>query len=182
MAGVDVLAEGSTDRPEVGWWGTPLLLRAQPDAVNGRLTEECFGPVLVLVEYESTADLPDVLRRLGPALTATIHADDDDRAVATEVFGEVRGRVGRVVWNGFPTGVAVSWAMQHGGPYPATTNELHTSVGTAAIRRWLRPISYQQVPEYLLPDELRDGYAESGFLRRVDGRLTVTGADQGVDR
>jgi NADP-dependent aldehyde dehydrogenase len=81
--------------------------------------------------------------------------------------------VGRVVWNGFPTGVAVSWAMHHGGPYPATTNALHTSVGTTAIRRWLRPVSLQDVPEDLLPDELRDTPRNGSLPRRIDGVLTL---------
>jgi NADP-dependent aldehyde dehydrogenase len=75
-----------------------------------------------------------------------------------------------VIWNGYPTGVAVSWAMQHGGPWPATTSG-HTSVGATAIRRFLRPISWQDAPQHVLPPELRDGPVD--IPRRVDGRLVL---------
>ena len=77
-----------------------------------------------------------------------------------------------MVWNRFPTGVTVSWAMHHGEPYPATTNALHTSVGTSAIRLWLKSISLQNVPDSLLPDQLRDQPQHAqGVMRRVDGAL-----------
>ena len=80
-------------------------------------------------------------------------------------------RTGRIVWNGYPTGVAVSWAMQHGGPSPATTNALFTSVGATASRRFLRPITLQNVPAHRLPRELRDDATD--LPRRVDGVLQV---------
>ena len=79
--------------------------------------------------------------------------------------------MGRLVWNAFPTGVAVSWAMQHGGPYPAATDSGHTSVGASSIRRWLRPVVYQDVPDALVPPELRD--AETSLPRRIDGHLVL---------
>ena len=106
-------------------------------------------------------------------MTGTVHADDDDAPIAARVLRMLQDSVGRVVWNGFPTGVAVSWAMHHGGPYPATTNPLHTSVGATSIRRWLRPISFQDVPDALLPDELKDRPTGGPLPRRVDGRLLV---------
>lgn len=81
----------------------------------------------------------------------------------------LRDKAGRIVWNGYPTGVAVSWAMHHGGPYLATTNPLHTSVGATAIRRWLRPLTYQSVPGAFLPEELRGETAH--VPQRVGGRL-----------
>jgi NADP-dependent aldehyde dehydrogenase len=77
-------------------------------------------------------------------------------------------RVGRVLWNGWPTGVSVTYAMQHGGPYPATTSAGHTSVGTTSLRRFLRPVVYQNMPQALLPEVLRDGNP-CGVPRRVDG-------------
>jgi NADP-dependent aldehyde dehydrogenase len=83
-----------------------------------------------------------------------------------------------VVGNGYPTGVAVAWAMHHGGPYPATTDPLHTSVGAAAIRRWLRPIRYQNVPDQSLPVELRDGDALPS--RRIDGDLVLPASSAGA--
>ena len=110
--------------------------------------------MLVIVRYDSDDALFELLNKVGAALTATIHADDDDRPLAQKLLRVLSGRVGRVVWNGYPTGVAVAWAMHHGGPYPAATNALHTSVGASAIRRWLRPVAYQDVPAALLPPEL----------------------------
>ncbi|WP_432843163.1 aldehyde dehydrogenase (NADP(+)) [Dactylosporangium sp. CA-092794] len=167
--GVEVLARGG-EGPAEGFWGTPLLLRARPDALAGPLLEECFGPELIVVEYDTDDDALAVLRRFGPALTASIHADDGDRPLAARLLDHARRTAGRVVWNGYPTGVAVAWAMHHGGPYPATTNPLHTSVGASAIRRWLRPVCFQDVPAELLPGELRDDPAGPDRVpRRVDG-------------
>ena len=83
---------------------------------------------------------------------------------------EFAPRVGRIVFDGYPTGVRVSWAQHHGGPWPAT-NSQHTSVGVSAIRRFLRPLAYQDAPEALLPAELRDDHA--GIPRRIDGRLQL---------
>ena len=171
-AGVEVLARGG-DRPAAGFWGSPLLLRAPAEALQGLLLQECFGPELVLVEYDTDDDALAALRRCGPALTASIHADDDDRPLATRVLAHVQQTAGRIVWNGYPTGVAVAWATHHGGPYPATTNALHTSVGASAIRRWLRPVCFQDVPQELLPDELRDTPERARIPRRVDSTLVL---------
>ncbi|WP_327003548.1 aldehyde dehydrogenase (NADP(+)) [Dactylosporangium sp. NBC_01737] len=171
-AGVEVLARGG-DGPAEGFRGTPLLLRARPDALEGPLLEECFGPELIVVEYDTDDDALAMLRRFGPALTATIHADDGDRPLAARLLDHAQRTAGRVVWNGYPTGVAVAWAMHHGGPYPATTNALHTSVGTSAIRRWLRPVCFQDVPQELLPDELRDVPEHGSIPRRVSRTLVL---------
>lgn len=171
LAGVTVLARAG-GRPGRGSWGSPLVLEARADSLADELLDECFGPSVVVVRYDSDDELVGLLERSTGALTATIHADDLDREIAGRTFEVVQQKVGRIVWNGFPTGVAVSWAMHHGGPYPATTNALHASVGTSAIRRWLRPISLQNVPSYLLPEELCDEPADLAALsRRVDGRV-----------
>jgi NADP-dependent aldehyde dehydrogenase len=173
--GVEVVAEGQQAMGE-GWSAAPLVLRAPAEAIDHALTQECFGPVIVVVEYADDDELLALLGRFGPALTGTVHADADDERIAARLYAKLTTMVGRIVWNGFPTGVGVAWAMHHGGPYPATTNALHTSVGTSAIRRWLKPISLQDVPERLLPDELRDSPTHSrGLLRRVDGVLTRVG-------
>ncbi len=189
LSGVQVLAEGATagagtqagagtpasDGEGGGWWGVPLLLEADAGAMDGPLGEECFGPVLVVVRYRDAAQLSQLLKRLAPALTATLHADlPEDEALARTVVDTTSEKVGRVIWDGYPTGVAVSWAMHHGGPYPATTNALHTSVGAAAVRRWLRPVCYQNFPETMLPPELREGPGpEHSVVRRVDGALVA---------
>jgi len=139
-------------------------------AANEVFLDEVFGPLTVLVRYGAVDDVLPVLRGLPGALTATIHAepDDPDGGRLATVLQEVAGRL---VWNGFPTGVAVSWAQHHGGPWPATNNSVHTSVGATSIRRWLRPFAWQNAPEAVLPDELRDGPV--GVPRRVDSVLRL---------
>ena len=172
LPGVAQLAAAQPPATNDGWWGTPLLLEADAAALAGAVLDECFGPVLVIVRYESDNELFDLLKKVGPALTASIHADEDDLPLARRLVETFAARVGRVVWNGFPTGVAVAWAMHHGGPYPATTDALHTSVGASSIRRWLRPVAYQDVPQQLLPAELVDApVAGQRLPRRVDGHL-----------
>jgi NADP-dependent aldehyde dehydrogenase len=166
--GVTVLAAGEPAADSR--IGTVQLLEAQLDSLTGAVLDECFGPVLVLVEYADERDLFAALDRLGPALTGTVHAAKDETNLGAALVDRFVRKVGRVVWNGYPTGVAVAWAMHHGGPYPATTNALHTSVGASAIRRWLRPVSYQDLPDELLPAELREANPEH-LPRRVDGRM-----------
>ncbi|HEY9378246.1 MAG TPA: aldehyde dehydrogenase family protein, partial [Jiangellaceae bacterium] len=175
--GVRRIASGRDDSTTEGYTGTPLLLEATPDTLDGPLLEECFGPVLVVVPYESAEQLRVLTARLPGALTGTVHADDADSELARQVVEAFEARVGRVVWNGYPTGVAVTWAMHHGGPFPATTEPLHTSVGATSIRRWLRPMCYQNVPAAFLPPELRDG--DASVPRRVDGRLVPPAVSPG---
>jgi|SRR5579875_3925326 NADP-dependent aldehyde dehydrogenase len=173
--GVKLVAEGVAPDGDEAWWGTPLVLEAEAAEVDGPVTEECFGPVLVLVRYRDLAQLSQIFKKLKPALTVSLHADlPQDRSVAELVNKAGSEMAGRVVWGGYPTGVAVSWAMHHGGPYPATTDPLHTSVGAAAIRRWLRPVCYQDFPQEMLPPELRDDPPpEHQVPRRVDGELVL---------
>jgi len=118
----------------------------------GELLEECFGPVTVLVRYRDMAVVEAVLGRLGGNLTATLHAEPDEPDAARWVSRLARF-AGRVIFGGWPTGVAVAPAMTHGGPYPATTTPT-TSVGGTAIERWLRPVTFQTVPPELLQPEL----------------------------
>jgi NADP-dependent aldehyde dehydrogenase len=99
-----------------------------------------------------------VLARLGGNLAGSIHADPGsaaDLSAAAPVAEVFTRTVGRVIWNGWPTGVAVTWAQHHGGPFPATTSPHYTSVGATAIRRWLVPVTYQDFPDELLPEALR---------------------------
>jgi NADP-dependent aldehyde dehydrogenase len=121
-------------------------------ASTGELLEECFGPVTVLVRYRDMAGVESVLGRLGGNLTATLHAEPDEPDAARWVDRLARF-AGRVIFGGWPTGVAVAPAMTHGGPYPATTTPT-TSVGGTAIDRWLRPVTFQTVPPELLQPEL----------------------------
>ncbi|MFD3664084.1 aldehyde dehydrogenase (NADP(+)) [Streptomyces sp. NPDC058659] len=119
------------------------------------LLEECFGPVTVVARYSSREEVTAVLGLLPGNLTATLHIAEEDEAAAP-LLAELTPLAGRVLVNGWPTGVAVAAAQHHGGPYPATTST-STSVGATAIERWLRPVTYQSTPDHLLPPELRDG-------------------------
>ena len=164
-----VLAEGKAG--EGSWAVTPKVFTTDLDSFAKKLPgigEECFGPASIVVTYREISDLRPVLERLEGSLTATVHATDPGEAgEVVEVLGR---RAGRLIWNGWPTGVAVCWAMHHGGPWPATTAAAHTSVGATAIDRWLAPTAYQDWPEELLPEELRDDNPLS-VPRRVDGAL-----------
>jgi acyl-CoA reductase-like NAD-dependent aldehyde dehydrogenase len=143
--------------------GTPLAdTRASEDGyrVGGMLVEidpplddlaEVFGPAGVVVRYSTKDDLVALISSLPGALAAAVHAVDDDPDEQA-ILAAVSERVGRVVWNGYPTGVAVSRAMMHGGPYPASSDGRHTSVGLRAMRRFQRPVAFQGVPSGLLPD------------------------------
>ncbi|TDD88660.1 aldehyde dehydrogenase (NADP(+)) [Actinomadura darangshiensis] len=119
--------------------------------------EECFGPLGLVVTYDRLAGVADVLADMPGQLTTSLHAEPDETGGLAELAAVLAGRSGRVLWNQWPTGVSVTHAMQHGGPYPATTAPATTSVGTAAIERFLRPVAYQGWPQDLLPPPLRDG-------------------------
>lgn len=143
---------------------TPALLHAGT-ATNLRdhrsaLLEECFGPTAVIAEYDSDEELHAVLADLQGSLTVTVHTSDQpdeaEREQLTELTELATERCGRIVFNGWPTGVSVTPAQHHGGPYPATTTPAHTSVGTAAIDRFLRPVTYQNAPDAVLPLALRE--------------------------
>ena len=134
------------------------------------LFEEAFGPTAVLVEYDDPAELLAAAEQLPGQLTATVHADEDDQH-APALLNLLAGKAGRIVWNGWPTGVSVTWAMQHGGTWPATTASIHTSVGPTGLRRFLTPLALQDVPTALLPELLRD--TPRSIWRRVDGQLTA---------
>ncbi|MFK4103036.1 aldehyde dehydrogenase (NADP(+)) [Streptomyces sp. NPDC019531] len=136
------------------------------------LLEECFGPVTVVARYEDDDQARSVLSRLPGNLTATVHLSTREAAGegrGAEILAELTPLAGRVLVNGWPTGVAVAPAQQHGGPYPATTST-STSVGGTAIERWLRPVAYQNAPEALLPPELRDDNPQ-GLPRRFNNHL-----------
>jgi NADP-dependent aldehyde dehydrogenase len=107
------------------------------------------------VTYGSERELKDAVQALGGSLAAAVHAAPRELPLAGELLGLLRHRAGRVILNGWPTGVAVVWAMHHGGPWPATTAARDTSVGGRAIGRWLAPVAYQGWPDELLPPELR---------------------------
>ena len=123
---------------------------------NPKIHQEVFGPFSLLVKIKDQNQLIKVIETLEGQLTGTIIAEKEDIANLTEVVDVLTNRVGRVIFNGAPTGVEVCPAMHHGGPYPASSNSKYTSVGTHAIYRWVRPVSYQSFPKELLPESLKD--------------------------
>jgi NADP-dependent aldehyde dehydrogenase len=157
------LADGSCDAI-----GTLFTTDSATFRANPQLQDEVFGPATLVVTCASPDDLLSVVSQLEGQLTATIHAEGEDLDVAAGLFAALRDRAGRLILNGFPTGVEVCPAMHHGGPFPATTDPRSTSVGTAAIRRFLRPTCFQGFPQELLPPELRDANPEH-VLRLIDG-------------
>lgn len=146
------------------------LFRTSLDKFLARteLADEVFGPTTLLVNYGNERELLSAARRLHGHLTATIHGTEEDLARAHELVQVLETRVGRVVFNGFPTGVEVSHAMVHGGPFPATSDGRSTSVGTQAIFRFVRPVCYQDFPDTALPPELQNGNP-LGLMRLVNG-------------
>lgn len=169
----DTTVERHTITPSpagAGFRVRPAVAVLDASKLSEQTTQECFGPLAVIARYASDSELETALGDLPGSLTATIHAEADEDATTQKLTQVVRGKAGRILYNGYPTGVLVSWAQTHGGPWPAT-NTLHTSVGTTAIRRFLRPITWQDAPESVLPAELREGTAT--VPRRVDGILTL---------
>jgi NADP-dependent aldehyde dehydrogenase len=156
-AGVSEFASGT---PGEGPWGaTPHVFRTTlkefADDIE-TLSRERFGPAGLVITYSSVTELLPVLNQLAGNLVGSLHADSgSDLEAARRVIGVLERIAGRIVFNGWPTGVAVVAAQQHGGPWPATTAPEHTSVGSAAIRRWLVPVAYQNFPPELLPGGLR---------------------------
>jgi alpha-ketoglutaric semialdehyde dehydrogenase len=135
------------------------------------MAAEVFGPFAIVVLADSGDQMLACLRSLEGQLTASVHAAPSELDGARPLLAEIERKAGRLVLNGFPTGVEVCAAMHHGGPYPATTDARFTSVGTAAILRFARPVCYQGFPAALLPDALRDENPR-GLLRLVDGAPT----------
>lgn len=133
------------------------------------LLHEHFGPVVLFLAYEDRADLLAALDRIEGQLTGSLHAQPGEDVDA--IVGALSERAGRVVFDGFPTGVAVTYGMHHGGPFPATTAPGHTSVGMTAVKRFLRPVAFQNAPPEALPLALRDENP-LGIWRRVDGEMT----------
>ena len=142
-------------------------------AQQEEILEECFGPVSIVVEYSSIDELVRAVEAFEGNLTATLHAEEGpDTELAAQLLPLLTARAGRVLWNGWPTGVAVSWAQHHGGPFPSTVGSIHTSVGVTAARRFQRPVAYQDTPDAVLPAVLKDANP-AGISRRVNGTATT---------
>ena len=155
--GVRTLLQGA--RPGKGCNAPAYLFETSAATFLGdhSLEEEVFGPSTLAVTVDGKEQLLKVARQLGGHLTATVHATEKDLEDYTELISILEQKVGRIIVNGYPTGVEVTHAMVHGGPYPATTDSRSTSVGTDAIKRFARPVCYQNFPQSLLPSELKNG-------------------------
>ena len=134
-----------------------LRVSASDLLADPTLGDEVFGPSSLLVECADATELRRLLQKLEGQLTVTLHMEPADAELARSLLPLIERKAGRVLANGFPTGVEVCDAIVHGGPFPATSDGRSTSVGTAAIERFLRPVCYQNLADELLPDALRDG-------------------------
>lgn len=168
--GVELVAQGTKGSTENA--PAPVVLGTQADTFlnNPVLHEEIFGAASLVVRYSSTAELVAAAKRLEGQLTATLHLTESDYATAAGVLPVLERKVGRILANGWPTGVEVGHAMVHGGPFPATSDTRTTSVGTLAIERFLRPVAYQNIPETLRPAAIQDANPWQ-LNRRIDGTL-----------
>lgn len=169
--GADMLAPSSGETPPNR--ARPSLLRvdAETFAADPELREEMFGPVSIVVEARDSAELERVAESMEGQLTATIHGTDDELREHARLVTILQRKVGRLLFNGYPTGVEVGHAMQHGGPYPASSDSRSTSVGTSAITRFARPVCFQGFPDAALPAQLRNAN-DTGIWRLVNGQQT----------
>lgn len=168
--GVESLASIASN----GCQGGPAVLKSDHKSflANPALADEVFGPSTLVIECGSTDDLRTAAATLEGQLTATVHGTEKDLEDASDLLNLLAQKAGRLIINGFPTGVEVCHSMVHGGPYPATSDGASTSVGTAAINRYTRAVSWQDFPESSLPDELKSANP-LGISRLVNGTLTT---------
>ena len=159
--------EAISDSDYFCYRNTVMQTSAAAIRADDRLQVEHFGPATLFVVCDDADDLSATVEALEGNLTTTVHAEEEELESIGDLLHQLREKAGRVIWNGFPTGVAVVHAMQHGGPYPATTAPGTTSVGMNAIYRFMRPIAFQNVPDALLPPALQDANP-LGIMRLVD--------------
>jgi NADP-dependent aldehyde dehydrogenase len=159
-----------------GWSGDVTLLTAPVESIRAgsRLLDECFGPVAIVVEYDDVAEVVTALGELQGALAASVFAGGSTDPDAAPLVSRLAGMVGRVCVNAWTPGVACTWAQHHGGPWPATSDPRATSMGAAALDRWVRPVAYQDVPAAWLPPAVQPGNPWK-IVRRVDGVLVTGG-------
>ena len=164
------LAEGKPAEGPVCGQAALFSVSAQDFLADPAHAQEVFGAASLVIRCKDIAEMKAVTLGIEGQLTATLQLDEGDYALAQELLPALEHRVGRILANGWPTGVEVTDAMVHGGPFPATADGRSTSVGTLAIDRFLRPVSYQDLPEALLPETLRDS---TTLPRRVDGKVVA---------
>ncbi|CAN5413290.1 aldehyde dehydrogenase (NADP(+)) [soil metagenome] len=165
--GVELLTSPN-DESEINGSAALATIKASVFLKNKQFQEEVFGPFTIIVRCEDEAEMQQVAQSLRGQLTVTFMGTDNELPKHASLISLCREKAGRVIFNTVPTGVEVCPSMQHGGPFPATTDSKFTSVGTGAIRRFVRPIAFQDCPDELLPDELKTSNP-LGIYRLVDG-------------
>jgi NADP-dependent aldehyde dehydrogenase len=170
---VALLGKASTEAMDEKLEAQPIVhtIRAADYLSNKAFSTETFGPASLVVLCKNNAELGEVLHSFEGQLTATVHATIADELAMKSLISIITQKVGRIIFGGYPTGVEVCHSMQHGGPFPATTDSRSTSVGTASIYRFVRPVAYQDFPDHLLPDPLKNDNPLKLF-RLVDGNWT----------
>ncbi len=169
---VNILADYNSDVESNYARQTVSKVKGSTFLENPTLHNEVFGPFSMLVECENEAQLEEVINNLEGQLTGTIIADEDELSNSSNIIDALQNRVGRIIFNGVPTGVEVCPSMLHGGPYPASSDSRFTAVGVDSIKRWVRPFSFQSWPNELLPDELKNENP-LGISRLVNGNKSV---------
>jgi alpha-ketoglutaric semialdehyde dehydrogenase len=172
VEGVTLLAKGQAGTTECSAQGAMYACDAATYLSTPALHDEIFGPCSLLVRCVDEAEMVAFAKRLEGQLTATVHAASGDHALAGALLPTLERKAGRLLFNGFPTGVEVAHSMVHGGPFPSTSDNRSTSVGATAIDRFLRPVCYQNLPAALLPTALQDGNPLK-LSRMLDGTLTA---------
>jgi alpha-ketoglutaric semialdehyde dehydrogenase len=170
VAGVTQLAAAAAPAGQTQVGATLLTCTGGTFLGRRELMDEIFGPATLVVQCVDVAQLRSIVAQLEAQLTATLHADDAELASAADLIATLATKAGRLVCNGFPTGVEVAHAMVHGGPYPAASSGAYTSVGTRALLRWAKLTCFQNFPEDALPEELQEANP-LGLCRLVDGRF-----------
>jgi NADP-dependent aldehyde dehydrogenase len=171
-AAVKLIAEGPKAAADAGFAVSSALFETDAAAFLGSdLEAEIFGPTTLLVQHSGREQVLAIARSLDGHLTATIHGTEQDLQEFADLIAILETKVGRLVFNGFPTGVEVTHAMVHGGPYPSTSDGRSTSVGSQAIFRFTRLVCYQGFPDSALPDELKDANP-LGIWRMIDGEMS----------
>jgi NADP-dependent aldehyde dehydrogenase len=168
VQGMKLVAQSNSDTADASV--TVMTISAQDFLKNKEgAMREVFGPTAVVIDCASKEELLNIARSFSGTLASGIHAEVNDSTLPNELLPILEDISGRIVWNQWPTGLAVVWAMHHGGPYPASTNPLFTSVGARALLRFRRPIAYQNFPSDSLPTALRDN-SETLKSARIDGK------------
>ncbi|PLZ01572.1 aldehyde dehydrogenase (NADP(+)) [Burkholderia sp. WAC0059] len=170
LPGVEVVAHGKPPHGRFEAHAVLFRTSAEHFLAELKMHEEMFGPASLIVSCRDTDQMRLVAECMSGQLTATLHYESGDENIARTLLSALERKAGRILFNGFPTGVEVSYAMVHGGPFPATSDSRTTSVGASAIERFLRPVCYQDVPDKLLPLALQEANP-LGIWRLVDGEF-----------